>query len=206
MRAFTLPPTAVEHDGRWYIVADGEMGHDDHPAPPCGDPGCQWEPPAEWDALTTCQTCLAGPIAGRMVHNPHCLDCMNGRPLIDVRRACEHKRMTMRQEGKYGGGAQRCRDCGLWRHDYAGWQPGDGTVSLGTFTAKVLPVVSADEADQHEASYHGPACVVAWNNGSGVTVQAAWDGALDEDDCVDVPGLGVRPGQFVLALTPHGDD
>ena len=74
---------------------------------------------------------------------------------------------------------------------------------LGRFTVEVLPVVDDDEADRQDAAYYGPACAITWPRRNGITIQPAWDGSLEADDCTDVRDIDAEPGQWVAVFTPE---
>jgi len=82
-------------DGRWIVFGAGELEHDDHPLPACGDPGCEEVPPT-WmvEAAKPCETCGGKAKVPGAYHGPAdllfaCPDCDDGQRRHPVTVPCE---------------------------------------------------------------------------------------------------------------------
>ena len=186
----TLTDPPFEHDKVLYAVSDGEMEHDDHPAPPCDE--CQWGPPAAWRVPDTCDTCRGEGFTMRELSRTSqevvWCDCVDGKPLVTIDMPCPTCKGTGSIEGRNIASYDVCFD----DRDLHDGDCDAGRVSFPA-TVTVLPVVQFGSSDD-----------LTTTSRIRCSPLGAWP-CIEGEGGGDFLPFDVRPGQFVLVITPQED-
>lgn len=139
-----------------YVVAEGELDHDDHLPPACGDPGCGLGPP-DW-MTATCETCggtgrwwdLPLQPSGDPFERDDCADCIGGKPIhtFEVNVPC----------------APRADLC---PHEQC------GTISYRLVVREVLPIIPPNDPNFDREDEVVIADGQAYRKGAGLTLPPA---------------------------------